>query len=217
MSDVIKSLIDHTALKSDTTKEEVSTLCVEAKEYHFAAVCVNPFWVKYAKEQLENSKVNVCTVIGFPLGANSTEIKVNETNQAIEDGATEIDMVINIGSLKGKDDAGVLHDIESVVNAAKSKAIVKVIIETALLTEEEKARACQLSVQGGADYVKTSTGFVGGGATEEDILLMREQVGPDIGIKASGGIRDREKAELMIKAGANRIGTSSGVTIVSVV
>ncbi|XQY90760.1 deoxyribose-phosphate aldolase [Metabacillus sp. HB246100] len=210
----IANMIDHTALKADTSKEIVTTLCNEAKEYQFASVCVNPTWVKYAFEQLAGSDVKVCTVIGFPLGANTPETKAFETTNAIENGATEVDMVINIGALKDKDDELVKRDIEAVVNAASNKALTKVIIETSLLTEEEKVRACELSVQAGADYVKTSTGFSTGGATVEDITLMRKTVGPTIGVKASGGVRDTKGADALIAAGATRIGASSGVAIV---
>lgn len=210
----IANMIDHTALKADTSKEIVTTLCNEAKEYQFASVCVNPTWVKYAFEQLADSDVKVCTVIGFPLGANTPETKAFETTNAIENGATEVDMVINIGALKDKDDELVKRDIEAVVNAASNKALTKVIIETSLLTEEEKVRACELAVQAGADYVKTSTGFSTGGATVEDITLMRKTVGPTIGVKASGGVRDTKGADALIAAGATRIGASSGVAIV---
>ncbi len=210
----IANMIDHTALKADTSKEIVTTLCNEAKEYQFASVCVNPTWVKYAFEQLAGSDVKVCTVIGFPLGANTPETKAFETTNAIENGATEVDMVINIGALKDKDDELVKRDIEAVVNAASNKALTKVIIETSLLTEEEKVRACELAVQAGADYVKTSTGFSTGGATVEDITLMRKTVGPTIGVKASGGVRDTKGADALIAAGATRIGASSGVAIV---
>ncbi len=210
----IAKLIDHTALKADTTKEQILKLCSEAREYVFASVCVNPTWVKTAAEQLAGSEVKVCTVIGFPLGANTPETKAFETTNAIENGATEVDMVINIGALKDKDDDLVERDIRAVVEAAKGKALTKVIIETSLLTEEEKVRACQLAVKAGTDFVKTSTGFSTGGATVEDIALMRKTVGPDIGVKASGGVRDLKGVQDMVEAGATRIGASAGVEIV---
>ncbi|UGB29573.1 MULTISPECIES: deoxyribose-phosphate aldolase [Bacillaceae] len=210
----IAKMIDHTALKADTTKETVEKLCQEAIEFQFASVCVNPTWVETAAQLLKDSEVKVCTVIGFPLGANTPETKGFETKDAIFKGATEVDMVINIGALKDKNDELVQRDIEAVVEAAKGKALTKVIIETSLLTEEEKVRACELAVKAGADFVKTSTGFSTGGATVEDIALMRKTVGPDIGVKASGGVRDTEGAEALIAAGATRIGASSGVAIV---
>lgn len=214
MNKEVAKMIDHTLLKAETTKEQIKVLCEEAKEYGFASVCVNPTWVKYAAELLQGSDVKVCTVIGFPLGANTTETKAFETKNAIENGATEVDMVINIGALKDGDDELVERDIKAVVEAAKGKALTKVIIETCLLTEEEKVRACELSVKAGADYVKTSTGFSTGGATVEDVALMRKTVGPNIGVKASGGVRNTEDAQKMIEAGATRIGASAGVSIV---
>ncbi|HHY72962.1 MAG TPA: deoxyribose-phosphate aldolase [Bacillus bacterium] len=210
----IANIIDHTALKADTTKEQIIKLCEEAKEYGFFSVCVNPAWVRLAAEQLQGSDVKVCTVIGFPLGASTSETKAFETKDAIEKGADEVDMVINIGALKDKNDDLVEQDIKAVVEAAHGKALVKVIIETSLLTEAEKVRACQLAVKADADFVKTSTGFSTGGATVEDIKLMRETVGPDIGVKASGGVRDRDGALRMIEAGATRIGASAGIAIV---
>lgn len=208
-------LIDHTALKPDTKKEAIVTLCEEAKQYDFASVCVNPTWVETAAELLKGTDVKVCTVIGFPLGANTPETKAFETTDAIAKGATEVDMVINIGALKDKNDALVERDVRAVVEAAKGKALVKIIIETCLLTEEEKVRACELSVKAGVDFVKTSTGFSTGGATVEDVALMRKTVGPNIGVKASGGVRDEKGMDAMIEAGATRIGTSSGVALVS--
>lgn len=212
----IASYIDHTALKADTSIDEIMKLCEEAKEYQFASVCVNPIWVKLAAEQLkEHEGVKVCTVIGFPLGATTSEVKRLETIDAINNGATEVDMVINIAALKDKDNQLVERDIREVVDAAKHKALVKVIIETSLLTEEEKIRACELAVKAGADFVKTSTGFQAGGATVQDIKLMRKTVGPNVGVKASGGIRDLQGARVMIDAGATRIGASSGVAIIS--
>jgi deoxyribose-phosphate aldolase len=214
MENNIAKMIDHTLLKADATKAQIVKLCEEAKQYGFASVCVNPTWVATAAELLKGTDVKVCTVIGFPLGANTTETKVFETKNAIENGAKEVDVVINIGALKDGNDDLVERDIRAVVDAAKGKALVKVIIEACLLTEEEKVRACQLAVKAGADYVKTSTGFSTGGATPEDVALMRKTVGPNIGVKASGGVRDMQSAEAMIQAGATRIGTSSGVSIV---
>ncbi|MFJ7927885.1 deoxyribose-phosphate aldolase [Peribacillus sp. NPDC096448] len=214
MSQNVAGLIDHTLLKADATKEQIKVLCEEAREYNFASVCVNPTWVKYASELLEGSEVKVCTVIGFPLGANTPETKAFETKDAIANGAHEVDMVINIGALKDKDDELVGRDIRAVVAASTGKALSKVIIETSLLTDEEKVRACELAVKAGSDYVKTSTGFSTGGATVEDITLMRKTVGPDIGVKASGGVRNTSDAQKVIEAGATRIGASAGVSIV---
>lgn len=207
-------MIDHTALKPETTKGDILKLTAEAKEYRFASVCVNPTWVKLASTELAGTGVDVCTVIGFPLGANTTAVKAFETSEAIQNGATEVDMVINIGELKDKNDDVVLSDIKAVVEAAKG-TLVKVIIETCLLTDDEKVRACQLAVEAGADFVKTSTGFSTGGATATDIALMRKTVGPNIGVKASGGVRTKEDVLQMIEAGATRIGASAGVAIVS--
>lgn len=209
----IASYIDHTLLKPEATKEQIVKLCKEAAEYKFASVCVNPAWVAVSAKELENSPVKVCTVIGFPLGASTSETKAFETKDAIEKGAEEIDMVINIGALKSGDSELVKNDIKAVVEAATGKAIVKVIIETCLLTDEEKALASSLSKEAGADFVKTSTGFSTGGATIEDVKLMRETVGPDLGVKASGGVRSLEDLQAMIDAGATRIGASSGVQI----
>ncbi|MGD6967215.1 deoxyribose-phosphate aldolase [Rossellomorea vietnamensis] len=210
----IAKMIDHTLLKADSTKDQVTKICEEAREYHFASVCVNPGWVKYAAQLLQGTDVKVCTVIGFPLGATTSETKAFETKDAIEKGATEVDMVINISALKDGNDELVKQDIQAVTAAAKGKALTKVIIETSLLTDEEKERACRLAVEAGTDFVKTSTGFSTGGATIEDIKLMRKTVGPDIGVKASGGVRSVEDAKNMIEAGATRIGASSGVQIV---
>ncbi|CAM3700719.1 deoxyribose-phosphate aldolase [Cytobacillus oceanisediminis] len=215
MTNNVARMIDHTLLKADTTKDQIEKICAEAKEYNFASVCVNPTWVKLSSELLNGTEVKVCTVIGFPLGASTPETKAFETKSAIDNGATEVDMVINIGALKGGDNELVERDIRAVVDAAKGKALTKVIIETCLLTEEEKVRACELSVKAGADFVKTSTGFSTGGATVEDIALMRKTVGPDIGVKASGGVRSAEDAQKMIEAGATRIGASSGAAIVN--
>jgi deoxyribose-phosphate aldolase len=211
----IAKMIDHTALKPDTTKEQIIKLCKEAKEYGFYSVCINPAWVEEASRKLEGSDVDVCTVIGFPLGASTSNVKALETEDAIRNGATEVDMVINISKLKDGDLNYVENDIKAVVEAAKGKALVKVIIETCLLTDTEKETACQLAVKAGADYVKTSTGFSTGGATVEDIQLMRKTVGPNVGVKASGGVRSRESALALIEAGATRLGASSGVAIVS--
>lgn len=209
----LAKMIDHTLLRADATQSEINKLTEEAKQYQFASVCVNPGWVSYAAEQLQGSGVDICTVIGFPLGASTSETKAFETTDAIAKGATEVDMVINISALKdGKDDY-VEQDIRAVVEAAAGKALVKVIIETCLLTDEEKVRACQAAVRAGADFVKTSTGFSTGGATPEDIALMRRTVGPDMGVKASGGVRSLEDMQKMIEAGATRIGASSGVKI----
>ncbi|MDF1508305.1 deoxyribose-phosphate aldolase [Robertmurraya sp. DFI.2.37] len=214
MEQTIASYIDHTLLKADAKEGQIEKLCLEAKEYGFASVCVNPAWVRYASALLDDTDVKVCTVIGFPLGATTSETKAFETKNTIENGATEVDMVINIGALKSGDTDLVEADIRAVVEAAKGKALTKVIIETSLLTEEEKVTACELSVKAGADFVKTSTGFSTGGATIEDIRLMRKVVGPDIGVKASGGVRSAEDAKNMIDAGATRIGASSGIAIV---
>ncbi|MFJ7679287.1 deoxyribose-phosphate aldolase [Peribacillus sp. NPDC097198] len=214
MTQNVAGLIDHTLLKADATKEQIKVLCEEAREYKFASVCVNPTWVKYASELLEGSEVKVCTVIGFPLGASTPETKAFETKDAISNGAHEVDMVINIGALKDKDDELVERDIRAVVAAATGKALSKVIIETSLLSEEEKVRACEIAVKAGTDFVKTSTGFSTGGATVEDVALMRKTVGPNIGVKASGGVRNTSDAEKIIEAGASRIGASAGVSIV---
>src|SRR5512147_953239 len=207
--------IDHTLLKPDATQQEIAQLCFEARKHGFASVCVNPTWVSLCAQLLQGSAVKVCTVIGFPLGATSSETKAFETETAIKQGATEIDMVINIGALKARDLETVAKDIRGVVNAAHSRnIIVKGIIETALLTDEEKTIACLISKEAGADFVKTSTGFAGGGATVHDVALMRKTVGPEMGVKASGGVRTFEEAESMIKAGATRIGASAGVKII---
>ncbi|MGG0716436.1 deoxyribose-phosphate aldolase [Robertmurraya massiliosenegalensis] len=214
MEQTIAKYIDHTLLKADAMEEQIERLCLEAKEYGFASVCVNPTWVRYASAILEETDVKVCTVIGFPLGATTSETKAFETKNAIENGATEVDMVINIGALKSGDTDLVEADIRAVVEAAKGKALTKVIIETSLLTEEEKVTACELSVKAGADFVKTSTGFSTGGATVDDIRLMRKVVGPEMGVKASGGVRSADDAKNMIDAGATRIGASSGIAIV---
>lgn len=209
----INKLIDHTALKPNTNKESILKLIAEAKTYDFASVCVNPCWVALAHQELKNTDVKVCTVIGFPLGVNTTEVKVFETKDAIEKGAQEIDMVINIAMLKDKEYDYVENEIHQIVEAAKDKAIVKVIIETCLLTDEEKIKACELSQKAGADFVKTSTGFSTGGATVHDIALMRKTVGAEMGVKASGGVHTHEEALAMVEAGATRIGASAGVKL----
>ena len=211
----LAKMIDHTILKADATKEKVAQLCKEALQYHFASVCVNSSNVELCADMLKGSDVKVCSVIGFPLGAASTNAKVFETKDAVADGASEVDMVINVGALKSGDKEFVKNDIRSVAEEAhKGKAILKVIIETCLLTDEEKVTACLLSKEAGADFVKTSTGFSTGGATVADISLMRKTVGPDMGVKASGGIHSRADAEAMVKAGATRIGASAGIKIV---
>jgi deoxyribose-phosphate aldolase len=210
----IAALIDHTLLKPEATYDQIAQLCEEAREYGFTAVCVNPTNVKLAAELLKGSPVAVCTVIGFPLGATLPEVKAYEAQQTIHHGATEIDMVINIGALKSEDYELVEQDIAAVARTCHDNgAICKVIIEAALLTEEEKITACQLAKKAGSDYVKTSTGFGPGGATVGDVTLMRRVIGPSMGIKAAGGIRTLETAKKMIEAGATRIGTSSSVKI----
>ncbi|MEQ6855707.1 deoxyribose-phosphate aldolase [Lysinibacillus capsici] len=208
-------MIDHTLLKAEATKEQIEKLCAEAKQFNFASVCVNPTWVKRSSELLQGTDVLVCTVIGFPLGANTPTVKAFEAKDAIANGAKEVDMVINIGALKDKNYDLVQADIAAVVEAAKDSALVKVIIESCLLTDEEKVKACELAVAAGADYVKTSTGFSTGGATAEDIALMRKTVGPELGVKASGGVRSLEDMKKMVEAGATRIGASSGVAIMN--
>lgn len=216
-------LIDHTALKPDTPETHIRKLCEEARRYGFAAVCVNPCYVPLAAELLQGSNVAVCTVVGFPLGANRTPIKAAEAQQAIQDGATELDMVLNVGLLKSGRLRDVLEDLRAVIELAHQTPLlpsykpilVKVILETALLTDAEKETACQLALEAGADFVKTSTGFAGGGATVEDVALMRRVVGNRMGIKASGGIRTRAQAEALLAAGATRLGTSAGVALVS--
>lgn len=207
-------MIDHTLLKADALKADIETLCHEAKEHSFASVCVNPTWVKFAHATLKDTDVMVCTVVGFPLGATTTEAKVAETKQAILEGADEIDMVINIGALKSGLNDIVENDIHQIVEAANGKT-VKVIIETSLLTDEEKVRVCQLAKNAGAHFVKTSTGFSTGGATANDVQLMKQTVGKTVEVKASGGVRSLEDAQVMIAAGATRIGTSNGISIVS--
>jgi len=214
-SEELASAIDHTLLKADATKDQIKLLCDEAIQYKFATVCVQPCWVSLAAELLKDqADVGVTTVIGFPLGAASSGVKAYETNEAIAAGATEIDMVMNIGYLKSGLLEQVREDIVAVVQAANNRAIVKVILETDLLTEVEIAEACRLAVTAGANYVKTSTGFSKGGATKEHITLMRATVGPHIGVKASGGVRDYSTAIQMLEAGATRIGASAGIDII---
>lgn len=208
----IASYIDHTVLAANATEEKIKKLCEEAKDNKFASVCVNSCWASYCAEILKGSGVNVCCVVGFPLGAMSTEAKAFEASCAVRDGATEIDMVINVGYLKDRKDDLVKADIAAVKKACGEKHL-KVIIETCLLTEEEKVRACKLAVEAKADFVKTSTGFSTAGATPEDVALMRKTVGPNVGVKAAGGIRDYDTALKMINAGANRLGCSAGIAI----
>lgn len=209
----LNKLIDHTLLKPEATYQEIEKLCREAEEYDFAAVCVNPVHVRQTAKLLQKTGVKVCTVIGFPLGASVPLIKAFEVREAIANGAAEVDMVMNIGALKSGDYDLVFRDIKAVVDAAAGQALTKVIIEACLLTDEEKVKACLLAKEAGADFVKTSTGFNKGGATVADVALMRKVVGPAMGVKAAGGIRDRRTAEEMVRAGANRLGTSSGVAI----
>jgi deoxyribose-phosphate aldolase len=209
----LASYIDHTLLRADAATEDIEKLCAEAREYSFCCVCVNGSWVRHARHLLEGSSVKVASVAGFPLGAMSTAAKCFEINAAIDDGAEEIDVVLNIGRLKQGDDGFVFRELCETVRAAAGRT-VKVILETCLLTRDEKIRACRLVVESGAHFVKTSTGFSSGGATVDDVTLIRETVGPDFGIKASGGIRDASAALAMIEAGATRIGTSAGVAIV---
>lgn len=211
----INTMIDHTLLKADASSEEIEKLCKEAKKYKFATVCVNPCHVEECSSLLEGSEVKVATVVGFPLGANTKEVKAFETQDVISKGAREIDMVLNIGALKEGNLKLVKEDIEGVVQVAKGQALVKVIIETALLSREEKIKACEIVMEAGADYVKTSTGFSSGGASLEDLELMKSLVEDRIKIKASGGIRDYETAKAMLEAGAQRLGTSSGISIVN--
>jgi deoxyribose-phosphate aldolase len=210
----LSRFIDHTLLKPDATEEKIAKLCSEAVENDFHSVCINPCWTPLAAGLLEGTSVKVCTVVGFPLGATTARTKAFEAAEAIDQGADEVDMVLNVGALKSGNYDLALSDIQAVVKAAQGRAIVKVILETGLLNETEKIKACELAVEAGANYVKTSTGFGPGGATVGDISLMRRVVGPKIGVKASGGIRDYDTAIAMIKAGATRIGTSSGIQII---
>lgn len=206
-------MIDHTILKAEATKEAVTKICEEALEYKFASVCINPTNIELVAQLLKGSEVKVCTVIGFPLGANTKDVKAFETKDAIAKGAHEVDMVVNIGKLKDKDYDYVKEDIKAVVDAAKGKALTKVIIEACLLTDEEKVIVCKLAKEAGADFVKTSTGFSTGGATPSDIKLMRETVGPELGVKASGAVRSLEDAMAVIENGATRIGASASIAI----
>ncbi|APF40453.1 deoxyribose-phosphate aldolase [Neomicrococcus aestuarii] len=211
----LAQMIDHTLLKQNASREEILKVCDEAREYKFKSVCVNPIWVSTVREALAGTGVLTCSVIGFPFGATPTAVKVFETKQAIADGANEIDMVIDIAAALRGDREALVADISAIANAAhEGDAILKVIFETAMLTEEAKVLACEASVEAGADFVKTSTGFGGGGATVKDVALMRKTVGPDMGVKASGGVRSREDALAMIEAGATRLGASSGIAIV---
>jgi deoxyribose-phosphate aldolase len=211
----IASLIDHTLLRPEATRVDILQLCREAREYEFASVCVNPYWVPLAAAELAASQVKVCTVVGFPLGATSTEAKVAETEAALAAAAQEIDMVQNIGALRGGDRQAVQQDIEAVVMVAhRAGAIVKVILETALLDDDQKTAACLLAKAAGADFVKTSTGFGPSGATVHDVELMRRTVGPVMGVKASGGVRTLDDLNKMVAAGATRIGASASVKIV---
>ena len=211
----IAGMIDHTLLKQDANEEQIKKLCEEAKDNHFCSVCVNPGYVPLCYEMLRGTDVKVCTVIGFPLGATTTKSKVFEANEAIENGANEVDMVINVGKVKSEDWNFVKKDISDVVTAVHGRAIVKVILETCLLTEEEIVHVCQICKAAGADFVKTSTGFSTGGATAAHVALMRKAVGNEMGVKASGGVKSAETAKEMISAGATRLGTSSGIAIIN--
>ena len=209
----LAKLIDHTILKPIAQRADIERVCAEAHKYGFCSVCINPVWVAYAKQLLKGSDVKVCTVIGFPLGANTSAVKAYETKDALNNGADEIDMVINIGALKDKDYDTVLADIQAVRQACQGHTL-KVIIETSQLTDDEKVKACEISAQAGADFVKTSTGFTGGGATAADVALMKKSIPAHMQVKASGGVRTREDFDAMVSAGATRIGASSGVKIV---
>lgn len=209
----LAKVIDHTLLKPTATREQIETLCREAAEHGFCSVCVNPYWVPLAAKMLKGTGVKTCTVIGFPLGANTTEVKVFEAKTALENGADELDMVINIGALKSKDYDTVLQDIRA-LRALGDKFVLKVIIETSELTDEEKVKACELAAEAKADFVKTSTGFTKGGATVHDVALMKKSIPAGMQVKASGGVRTREDAEAMLAAGATRLGASSGIKIV---
>ncbi|MBG9980143.1 deoxyribose-phosphate aldolase [Facklamia sp. DSM 111018] len=211
----LNKFIDHTQLKAEAGREAIEKLCSEAKQYHFMSVCINPTWIELAKQSLEDSEVKVCTVIGFPLGASTSTIKIAEAKDAVAKGADEVDMVMNIGAAKDGDWQKVEQEIREIVNAVPEMIIVKVIIETALLTREEIVKACKCAANAKADFVKTSTGFSHEGARVEDVKLMRETVGPHMGVKASGGVSNRKEAIEMIEAGATRIGASKGIKIVS--
>ena len=205
---------DHTILKAEATEAQVAKICEEALAHNFASVCVNQYYTKFVAEKLKGSEVKVCTVVGFPLGMSDTRVKAFETKAAIEDGATEVDMVINVGALKDKKYDYVLNDIKTLKDVCGADVVLKVIIETCLLTDEEKKKACELAKEAGADFVKTSTGFSTGGAKAKDVALMRETVGADMGVKASGGIHTAEEAQAMIDAGASRLGTSATLAII---
>lgn len=216
MNNTITKMIDHTILKADATEEEVKVLCEEAKKYEFATVCINPCYIPQAFHILQGTKVGITTVVGFPLGNMTSMAKAYEAKEAVELGATEIDMVINVGAMKDEKHQYILHEIQGVVKAAKAvngETVVKVILETCLLSKDQIVKACELAVEAGADFVKTSTGFSTGGATIEDITLMRQTVGPDIGVKASGGVRTYEDAKAMVEVGATRIGASASKAI----
>lgn len=210
----IAAYIDHTLLKQDAAAPQIDRLCAEAAQYHFASVCVNPWYVPRCVKNLQGTGVKVCTVVGFPLGATTTESKVFETLQAVRSGAEEIDMVMNVCAMKSGNTRAIEQEIQALAAAVEGHAILKVILETCLLTEEEKILACQIAKRAGADYVKTSTGFSTGGATVADVALMRKIVGPEMGVKAAGGIRDYATAKAMLDAGATRIGASAGIAIV---
>ncbi len=210
----IEQYIDHTLLKPQASEEEIIKICAEAREYGFASVCVNAYYTSLVRRELEGTNVKTCVVVGFPLGATTKEVKAFETKQAIENGAQEVDMVVNVGAIKSNKYEIVKEDIKAVVDAANGNALVKVILETCLLTDEEKVKACQIAKEVGADFVKTSTGFSTGGATVHDIKLMRETVGKEMGVKASGAVRTTEDAKAVIEAGASRIGASSSIAIV---
>lgn len=209
----INKYIDHTLLKQNATEEQIEELCADARKFDFMSVCINPTWVKKAAESLVGTDVKVCTVIGFPLGANTTNTKIFEAKEAVENGATEVDMVINVGALKDKNYDLIAKDIDGVYQAVKGKALLKVIIETCLLSDEEKIKVCEIAKEIGVGFVKTSTGFSTGGANVEDVALMRKIVGSEVGVKASGGVRSLQDALDMIEAGATRLGSSSGVVI----
>ncbi len=210
----IAAYIDHTLLKQDAAAPQIDRLCAEAAQYHFASVCVNPWYVPRCVKNLQGTGVKVCTVVGFPLGATTTESKVFETLQAVRSGAEEIDMVMNVCAMKSGNTRSIEQEIQALAAAVEGRAILKVILETCLLTEEEKILACQIAKRAGADFVKTSTGFSTGGATVADVALMRRTVGPEMGVKAAGGIRDYATAKAMLDAGATRIGASAGIAIV---
>ena len=210
----IAAYIDHTLLKQDAAAPQIDRLCAEAAQYHFASVCVNPWYVPRCVKNLQGTGVKVCTVVGFPLGATTTESKVFETLQAVRSGAEEIDMVMNVCAMKSGNTRAIEQEIQALAAAVEGHAILKVILETCLLTEEEKILACQIAKRAGADFVKTSTGFSTGGATVADVTLMRRTVGPEMGVKAAGGIRDYAAAKAMLDAGATRIGASAGIAIV---